>query len=301
MGRTAAEHLWTFEGSLEPLLKKSKRCFHKEWLWHCCRVAETPKGYRQGWVTYPRKGFQSLGITFPPAPWAGLQAWMQMHTRAGCRQENPMRIKSDIWRAPQMGILMGSPNEDQASTFGSACSSKPSERGSTWDALLQRHLDAKEVVIHSQHNSYLFLPTYTLQGPTDTNVVAFTPLVITSSTSGVCACCIRGMGQRSVAAWKTLGISVLPKEAPQHPTWWAIGRTGSPKNDALGNVTSWGTTAIWECRYSRSILLSTHLRLHAVAGKIESTVSERVQKAHSYGKKDPAAPSAAAAPWCYLN
>lgn len=42
-----------------------------------------------------------------------------------------------------------------------------------------------------------------------------------------------------------------------------------------------GTTAIWECRYSWSILLSTHLRLHAVAGKIESTVSEIVQKAHS--------------------
>jgi len=79
------------------------------------------------------------------------------------------------------------------------------------------------------------------------------------------------------------------------------GRRPVPKMMLFGNVTSSGTTAIWECRYSWSVLLSTHLRLHAVAGKIESTVSEIVRRAHSYVKKDPAAPPAAAAPCCYLN
>lgn len=105
--------------------------------------------------------------------------------------------------------------------------------------------------------------------------------VVTSGRNGVCACCIRRMGWWPVAAWKTLGISVLPTEAPQHPARRLTGRTASPQSDAFGNVTLSGTTAIWECRYSWSILLSTHLRLHAVAGKIESTVSEIVQKAHS--------------------
>lgn len=168
-----------------------------------------------------------------------------------------------------------------------------------WDALLQRHLDGKESVTHSQHNSEFFLPMYTFQWITGTNVFLY-PLV-TSSRRGVCACCIRGMGQWPVAAGQTLAIAVLPTEARRHPMWWVTGRKVSPKNDALGNVTSSGTTAIWECRYSWSVWLSTHLRLHAVAGKIESTVSEIVWKAHSYLKKDSAAPPAAAAPCCYLN
>lgn len=145
-----------------------------------------------------------------------------------------------------------------------------------------------------------FLPMYTFQWTTGSKPVFFYPL-LTSRRSGVCACCIRGTGQWSVAAWKTLGISVLPTEAPQHPTGWVSGRMAFPQSDTFGNVTSSGTTAIWECRYSWSVLLSTRLRLHAVAGKIESTVSEIVWKAHSYIKKDSAAPPAAAAPCCYLN
>lgn len=63
----------------------------------------------------------------------------------------------------------------------------------------------------------------------------FCPLV-TSSRNGVCACCIRGMGWWPAAAWKTLGISVLPTEAPQHPARWLPGSTASPQGDAFGNV-----------------------------------------------------------------
>lgn len=64
----------------------------------------------------------------------------------------------------------------------------------------------------------------------------FYPL-LTSRRSGVCACCIGGMKQWSLAAWKTLGISVLPTKAPQHPTWWVSGRMASPQNDTFSYVT----------------------------------------------------------------
>lgn len=48
---------------------------------------------------------------------------------------------------------------------------------------------------------------------------------------------------------------------------YRMGVGEAPTGDALGSVTLWGTTAIWERRVSWSILLATHLRLHAVAGK----------------------------------
>lgn len=153
---------------------------------------------------------------------------------------------------------------------------------------------------NATHIIFLFSPHVHISMNHRLQTCVFYPL-LTSRRSGVCACCIRGTGQWSVAAWKTLGISVLPTEAPQHPKGWVSGRMASPQSDTFGNVTSSGTTAIWECRYSWSVLLSTRLRLHAVAGKIESTVSEIVWKAHSYIKKDSAAPPAAAAPCCYLN
>lgn len=73
-----------------------------------------------------------------------------------------------------------------------------------------------------------------------------------------------------------ISVSYRSTAAPHDVALWE-----HSQGDAFGNVTLSGTTAIWECRYSWSILLSTHLRLHAVAGKIESTVSEIVQKAHS--------------------
>lgn len=302
-GRTVAKYLWRYKGSSVLLRKESKRCFHKGWIWHSCRVPETPRAVDKGGWNFQRGVSKVWESHSPAAPQPGLQAQTHMHTRAGGRRQDPMGIKTEIWQVPHVWVQMAPPKwrpglHPWHCLPCSACSSKPSERGIR-DALLQRHLDGKEVITHSQHKSYFFLPMYTFQGTTGTNVV-FYPLV-TSSRSGIRACCIRRMGQWSVAAWKTLGISVLPTEASQHPTWWVTGRMASPKNDAFGNVASSGTTAIWECRYSWSVSLSTHLRLHAVAGKIESTVSEIVQKAHSYVKKDPAAPPAAAAPCCYLN
>lgn len=170
-------------------------------------------------------------------------------------------------------------NEEQASILGTACSSKPSERA-VWDALFQRHPDWKGGC-DTQPTQFVFSPPHLDIWRNHRYKHVFSYPVVTSSRNGVCACCIRGMGWWPVAAWKTLGTSVLPTEAPQHPVRWLSGRTASPQSDAFGNVTLSGTTAIWECRYSWSLLLSTHLRLHAVAGKIESTVSEIVQKAHS--------------------
>lgn len=81
--------------------------------------------------------------------------------------------------------------------------------------------DGKEVVTHSQQYSEFFLPICMFEGTTGTN---FYPTV-TSSRNGVCACCVRGMGWCPVAAWKTLGISVLATEAPQHPMTWLSGST----------------------------------------------------------------------------
>lgn len=100
-----------------------------------------------------------------------------MHARAGCRRENPTGIKPDIWQVPHAWDQMASPKRRPGlhpwhCLPCPACSSKPSERG-TWDALPQRHLGGKEVFIHSQHNLYFFLPEYTFQGTTGTNVVFF--------------------------------------------------------------------------------------------------------------------------------
>lgn len=196
--------------------KESGRCFHEEWLWHSCRVLRPPRLSRGGW-NFPRVVSKVWKSHCPLRLGLCCRHKSTWHLRAGCRGRIPWELKQTYGRSHTCGFKWHLWNEDQASILGTACSSKPTERP-VWDALFQ---DGKEVVTHSQQYSEFFLPICMFEGTTGTN---FYPTV-TSSRNGVCACCVRGMGWCPVAAWKTLGISVLATEAPQHPVTWLSGST----------------------------------------------------------------------------
>lgn len=83
-----------------------------------------PMGCRQGWTKFPKRGFQSLGATFPPAPRAGLQA--QMH-KCTCTPEldagerTLWELKETYGKSQTCAFTWHLLSKDQASLLGTAC------------------------------------------------------------------------------------------------------------------------------------------------------------------------------------
>lgn len=223
VGRKLAKYSWRWKCSSVPLHKESERCFHEEWLWHSCRVPETTKAVEEGgWNS--QRVFSKVWKPHSPLclglccrhkstrhPRVQVRESYGNHTRhmAGPTHVGSNGIFEMKTRPPSLALLLQTCRKgylgcsfSEASWWKGGCGTQPTQ--------------------------FVFFPPHLHVWKNHRHKHGFYP-VVTSSRNGVCACCIRGMGWWPVAAWKTLGISVLPTEAPQHPERWLTGGQPLPR------------------------------------------------------------------------